>query len=433
MDTSIRDIGARVGNEVTLTGWLYNKRSSGKIHFLQLRDGTGRIQAVAAKGEVSDAVFAACEGLKMESSLAVTGLVRADKRAPSGFELTVKDVRVIQVPAEEFPISKQAHGDDFLLNNRHLWLRSHNQYHILLIRNQVAWAIRQFFHERGFVLIDTPILTGSIGESAGNLFETEYFDLGKAYLAQTGQLYLEAAAAAFRNVYCFGPTFRAEKSKTRRHLTEFWMVEAEMAFCGRDGNMDIQEALVRHVLRHVLTNCAADLKELGRDPKPLEAVLTDEPFPRLKYTAAVEMLKANGSSIAWGDDLGGGDETIISQAHAKPVFVYNYPRTAKPFYMARSNDGEDTVLCDDLLAPEGVGEIIGASERIADHATLVAAIKEGNLPPESYEWYLDLRKFGTFQHAGFGMGLERTVGWICGIPHVREAIPFPRLMRRLYP
>ncbi len=429
----IRDIGDFVEKEVKLTGWLYNVRSKGKIAFLQLRDGTGRIQGVAGVNDVSPECFELIKTLKMESSVKITGTVRKDSRAPSGYELTVSDVEAIHIPPEDFPIAKQAHGEDFLLSNRHLWLRSHNQYHIIRIRNEVIWAVREYFRNSGFTCVDTPILTGAIGESAGTLFQTEYFDLGQAYLAQTGQLYLEAAAAAFRDVYCFGPTFRAEKSKTRRHLTEFWMVEAEMAFCGSDRNMDIQEGLVRHIITHVLNSCTGDLKELERDTAPLEKVITDEPFPRITYTEAVKTLQGKGSEITWGEDLGGTDETLVSEDYEKPVFICNYPKEAKAFYMAENPDEEGTVLCDDLIAPGGHGEIIGASERMTDHDRLLAKIEEQGLPRDGYEWYLDLRKYGSFQHSGFGMGIERTVGWLAGIPHVREAIPFPRMMKRLYP
>lgn len=433
MTVLIRDVADHTGEEIEITCWLYNIRSSGKIHFLQLRDGTGRIQGVAVKGEIDDSSFeAACE-LKMESSLRVRGIIRQDDRAPSGYELTLTLIEPIDIPEEDYPIAKQSHGEDFLLSHRHLWLRSHNQFHILRIRSETAWAVRKFFHDRKFILMDSPILTGSIGESAGTLFETEYFDLGTAYLAQTGQLYLEAGAAAFRNVYCFGPTFRAEKSKTRRHLTEFWMIEAEMAFCSNSANMDIQEELVTYIVRHVLEHCPGDLRELERDTSSLEKVADGEPFPRISYSEAVEYLQKQGSNITWGEDLGGSDETKISEKYDKPVFVYNYPAEAKPFYMENSPEDENTVLCSDLLAPEGYGEIIGGSERMSDYQELEKNIKQAGLPDDAYRWYLDLRTYGTFQHAGFGLGLERTVTWMCGIPHVREAIPFPRMMKRLYP
>jgi len=433
MEAHIRDIAEHEGKEIEITGWLYNIRSSGKIHFLQLRDGTGRIQGVAVKGEIDDAFFKVASELKMESSLRAAGVVREDKRSPSGYELTLTRIEPIDIPEEDFPIAKQSHGEDFLLSNRHLWLRSHDQFHILRIRSEAEWAIRQFFQDRKFILLDSPILTGAIGESAGTLFETEYFDLGKAYLAQTGQLYLEAGAAAFRNVYCFGPTFRAEKSKTRRHLTEFWMIEAEMAFCSSSESMDLQEEMVKYLIRHVLEHCGNDFRELKRDTSLLEGIAGSEPFVRVSYSEAVEYLKEQGSEIAWGNDLGGRDETMVSEKYDTPVFVYNYPAEAKAFYMEDAPEGDGTVLCSDLLAPEGYGEIIGGSERMSDYDSLREKIREAGLPEEAYQWYLDIRKYGTFQHAGFGLGLERTVSWLCGIPHVREAIPFPRMMKRLYP
>lgn len=429
-DTTISQLKDYVGQEVRLSGWLYNKRSGGKIHFLLVRDGTGIVQAVVVKTEVPEPVFALYDNLTQESSLYVTGKVHEDSRAPGGYELTVTNIEIVQIAAE-YPITKKEHGVDFLLNNRHLWLRSSRQYAIMHVRNQIIWAIRKFFYDRGFVLIDSPILTGSIGEEAGTLFSTEYFKMGKAYLAQTGQLYLEAACTALRNVFCFGPTFRAEKSLTRRHLTEFWMIEGEMAYCDHDCSLKIQEDMVVFVVQWVMENSREHLEKLERDFSKLESIKT--PFPRLDYGEAIKILQENGSEIQWGDDLGAEDETILAGRYDRPVFVVNYPKHAKAFYMKENPDNPDTVLCADLLAPEGYGEIIGGSQREDDYDKLLTRIREENLPEEAYGWYLDLRKYGTVPHAGFGLGIERTVTWICGIHHLREAIPFPRMLTRLYP
>jgi asparaginyl-tRNA synthetase len=427
----IADVGRHVGSTVGIQGWLYNMRSKGKIAFLQLRDGTGRIQAVAVEAECGAACLAAIQELKMEASVEVSGQIRADERAPSGFELTVASVRTIQNPPDDYPIAKKEHGIDFLLEHRHLWLRSSRPVAILKIRDRAITSLRGFFSSRGFVLIDTPILTGSIGESAGTLFEVPYFDLGTAYLAQTGQLYLEAACMSFGRVYNFGPTFRAEKSKTRRHLTEFWMLEAEVAFMDSAGNMELQEQMISTVVADVLAHCRPELEALERDVAPLEKIVP--PFPRVDYGEAVERLRKAGSSIAWGDDLGGEDETILTKQFDKPVFVTNYPRKAKAFYMKQNPANPETVLCSDLLAPEGYGEIIGGSQREDEHDKLLGRIREEKLPEDTYGWYLDLRKYGSVPHSGFGLGLERTVTWICGLQHVREASPFPRTMARLYP
>ena len=427
----IAEVGRHVGQEVTIRGWLYNLRSKGKIAFLQLRDGTARIQGVAVRDECDEGSFDEIQHLKMEASLEVTGTVRADDRAPTGFELTVLSIVVLQNPAEDFPIAKKEHGIDFLLENRHLWLRSTRPSAMMRVRNQAVMSLRRFFHDRDFVLIDTPILTGSIGESAGTLFEVDYFDLGTAYLAQTGQLYLEAACMALGKVYNFGPTFRAEKSKTRRHLTEFWMLEAEVAFMDSDANMTLQEQMICELATDVLEHCTADLELLERDPAALSTV--QQPFPRIEYTEAVERLQGAGSTIEWGDDLGGEDETILTQQFDRPVFVMNYPRQAKAFYMKENPDDPRTVLCSDLLAPEGYGEIIGGSQREDDLDRVLARIEEEKLPREAYEWYLDLRKYGSVVHSGFGLGLERVLTWLCGTAHVREAIPFPRTLSRLYP
>jgi asparaginyl-tRNA synthetase len=362
----------------------------------------------------------------------VSGSVREDKRAPGGYELSLTDLEIVGPSAEEYPIQLKEHGVDFLLEHRHLWLRTPRQVAIMRVRDEVVKAIRDFLYEQGFVNVDTPILTGSIGESAGTLFETEYFDLGSAYLAQTGQLYNEATAAALGRVYCFGPTFRAEKSKTRRHLTEFWMLEPEIAWCDSECNMRIQEGLICAIVERAVERCRDLLEnELERDLSKLESVRS--PFPRLSYSEAIERVQALGSSIQWGDDLGAEDETLVAQEYDRPVFVYNYPKQAKAFYMKENPDDTRTVLCDDLIAPEGYGEIIGGSQREDDYDRLLARIREEGLPEEAYGWYLDLRRYGTYPHSGFGLGLERTVAWICGVSHIRECIAFPRTLNRLYP
>jgi asparaginyl-tRNA synthetase len=427
----IADIGRHVDRDVEIHGWLYNLRSKGKLHFLQLRDGSGRIQGVAEENAVGPECAEAIRALKMEASVVVRGTVRRDERAPTGFELSVSGVDVVQNPTLDYPIAKKEHGIDFLLEQRHLWLRSSRPQAIMRIRDTAILAFRRFFHDEGFLLIDTPILTGSIGESAGTLFEVPYFDLGTAYLAQTGQLYLEAACAAFGRVYDFGPTFRAEKSKTRRHLTEFWMLDAEMAYADSEDNMRLQERMVSAVVAAVLKDHRDDLATLERDVAPLEKVTV--PFDRLDYGEAVKVLQSKGSAIQWGDDLGGEDETILTKMHEKPVFVINYPKKAKAFYMKENPANPDTVLCADLLAPEGYGEIIGGSQREDSLEKLLARIREERLPEESYGWYLDLRKFGSVPHSGFGIGLERTLAWICGVQHIRECIPFPRTISRIYP
>jgi len=427
----IADIGRHVDRDVEIHGWLYNLRSKGKLHFLQLRDGSGRIQGVAEENAVGPACAEAIRSLKMEASVKVRGRVRRDERAPTGFELTVAGLEVVQNPGLDYPIAKKEHGIDFLLENRHLWLRSSRPQAMMRIRDTAIMAFREFFHDEGFLLIDTPILTGSIGESAGTLFEVPYFDLGTAYLAQTGQLYLEAACMAFGRVYNFGPTFRAEKSKTRRHLTEFWMLEAEVAYADNEDNMRLQERMVSAVVAAVLKDHRGDLATLERDVAPLEKVTA--PFDRLDYGEAVKVLQSKGSAIQWGDDLGGEDETILTKLHEKPVFVTNYPKKAKAFYMKENPANPETVLCSDLLAPEGYGEIIGGSQREDLLEKLVARIREEKLPEESYGWYLDLRKFGSVPHSGYGIGLERTLAWICGVQHIRECIPFPRTISRIYP
>ncbi|HEU4647764.1 MAG TPA: asparagine--tRNA ligase [Gemmatimonadales bacterium] len=427
---SISDLRNHVGQTVTVRGWITTTRSSGKIAFLVLRDGTGYLQGVVAKKEVPEAVWNTFGTLTLEASVAVTGVVREEPRSPGGYELGVSDLEVLG-ESVDYPIGPKEHGPQFLFEHRHLWLRSRRQVAIAKVRHEVEQGIRDFFYERNFTLVDTPILTGAIGEEAGNLFSTEYFDLGKAYLAQTGQLYVEAAAAALGKVYCFGPTFRAEKSKTRRHLTEFWMVEPEVAFNDSAANMRLQEEFVSYLVARVLDRRKEELKELERDTAPLERVQV--PFARISYTDAVTKLRSHGSDMEWGRDLGGDDETLLAQQYDRPVFVYNYPKGVKAFYMKENPDDPRTVLNNDCLAPEGYGEIIGGSQREDNYDKLLARIIEQGLDPKAYEWYLDLRKYGTFVHSGFGLGIERTVAWICGIPHVREAIAFPRQIYRLYP
>src|SRR5512134_878248 len=428
--TRIEALAQHVGAVVTVRGWVTTTRSSGKIAFVALRDGTGYLQVVVSKKDVPDTAWAAAGTLTQECAVLVTGTVRADQRAPGGVELQAADLRLLG-PSPDFPITPKEHGTAFLFEHRHLWLRSRRQVAIARVRHEVIQAIRDFFYERGFVLVDTPILTGSIGETAGTLFATEYFDLGKAYLAQTGQLYVEAAAAALGKVYCFGPTFRAEKSKTRRHLAEFWMVEPEVAWNDSDANMRLQEEFISYIVGRALDRRREELKELERDTTPLERIAP--PFPRISYTDAVAKLNALGSDMVWGRDLGGDDETLLAKQYDRPVFVYNYPKAVKAFYMKENPADPRTVLGNDCLAPEGYGEIIGGSQREDDHDRLLARIRAEGLPEEAYGWYLDLRRYGTFVHSGFGLGLERTVAWICGIPHIRECIAFPRMMNRLRP
>ncbi|MEX0690312.1 MAG: asparagine--tRNA ligase [Gemmatimonadales bacterium] len=426
----IADLPAAAGGTATVEAWVMTTRSSGKIGFVVLRDGSGYLQAVVLKNDVDEALWERFKGLTQETAVAVTGAVRAEPRAPGGVELTVTALNVLG-PSVDFPITPKEHGTTFLFEHRHLWLRSKRQVAIMRVRHEVVQAIRDFFYERDFYLVDTPLLTGSIGETAGNLFETEYFDLGKAYLAQTGQLYLEAACAALGRVYCFGPTFRAEKSKTRRHLAEFWMVEPEVAWHDSDDNMRLQEQFISYIVGRCLERRAEELKELERDTAPLERV--QAPFHRITYTDAVAKLQGLGADIQWGRDLGGDDETLLAQQYDRPVFVMNYPAGVKAFYMKQNPADPRTVLNNDCLAPEGYGEIIGGSQREDDYEILLKRIREQGLPEEAYAWYLDLRKYGTFVHSGFGLGVERTVAWICGIPHIREAIAFPRQMHRLYP
>ncbi|HEV8510561.1 MAG TPA: asparagine--tRNA ligase [Gemmatimonadales bacterium] len=426
----IEELPPFAGQTVAVRGWVATTRSSGKIAFVVVRDGTGMLQAVVSKKDVQPDVWDAFGKLTHETSLEVTGVVRTDARAPGGVELQASDLRILG-PSPDFPITPKEHGIAFLFEHRHLWLRSKQQVAIAHVRHEVIQAIRDFFHERRFTLVDTPILTGSIGEHAGTLFSVDYFDLGKAYLAQTGQLYVEAAAAALGQVYCFGPTFRAEKSKTRRHLTEFWMVEPEVAWNDSDANMRLQEDFVSYIVGRCVERRKSDLVELGRDLAPLERVAP--PFHRISYTDAVEKLKGLGGDMEWGGDLGGDAETLLAKQYDRPVFVYNYPKAVKAFYMKENPADPRTVLNNDCLAPEGYGEIIGGSQREDDYDKLLARIRAEKLPEEAYSWYLDLRKYGTFVHSGFGLGVERTVAWICGIPHIREAIAFPRTLYRLWP
>jgi asparaginyl-tRNA synthetase len=426
----ISELGRAAGQSATVYGWVTTTRSSGKVAFLVLRDGTGYLQCVLVKSEVGPEVWERFAQLTQETSVSVTGMVRPDARAPGGYELGVSELAIIG-PSVDFPISPKEHGTAFLFEHRHLWLRSRRQVAIAKVRHEVVQAIHDFYYQRGFIHVDTPILTGSIGEEAGNLFATDYFDLGQAYLAQTGQLYGEAAAAALGKIYCFGPTFRAEKSKTRRHLTEFWMVEPEVAWNDSNANMELQEQFVSYIVGRALERRKEELKELERDVAVLERVTA--PFPRISYTEAIAYLAGQGHGVEWGSDIGGDEETILAQRYDRPVFVYNYPKQIKAFYMKENPDDPRTVLSNDCLAPEGYGEIIGGSQREDDYDKLLARIQEQGLDPAAYGWYLDLRKYGTFVHSGFGLGVERTVAWICGIPHIREAIAFPRQIHRLYP
>jgi len=426
----INELSQYVGKEVTLKGWLYNKRSSGKVKFLILRDGTGYLQCIVFKGNVTPEVFELADSLAQEASFEVTGTVKEEPRAIGGYELDATDVKLIS-GSVDYPITPKEHGIEFLIDHRHLWLRSKRQVAIMKIRHRIVKAIRDFFDERGFTLFDPPIITPNASEGTSTLFEMEYFDLGKAYLTQSGQLYAEAGALALGKVYTFGPTFRAEKSKTRRHLTEFWMVEPEMAFYNLDDDMDLAEEFIEYIVQSVLKDRKAELEILERDISKLENI--KRPFPRVSYDEAVKILHDNGIEFEWGDDLGAADETTISSKFDKPVMVHRYPAEVKAFYMKRDPENEKLALAVDVLAPEGYGEIIGGSQREDDYDTLVERIKEHNLPLDFFKWYLDLRKYGSVPHSGFGLGLERTVTWICGIEHVRETIPFPRMIYRNTP
>jgi asparaginyl-tRNA synthetase len=430
MHAYIEDIGKYEGQEVTIKGWLHNRRSSGKIHFLTLRDGTGFIQAVMSKAAVGEEAFKAADHLSQETSMIVTGTARADKRAPSGYEIDVKQFEVVGV-SHDYPITPKEHGVDYLLDRRHLWIRSERQQAILRIRHEIISAVRDFFNDRGFILADTPIFTPAACEGTTTLFPAQYFEEQTAYLTQSGQLYNEANAMALGRVYCFGPTFRAEKSKTRRHLTEFWMVEPEVAYANLDDVMDLAEGLVVSVVGRVLEKRTRELKVIERDTTKLETVKA--PFPRISYDEAVRRLKAKGLPIEWGGDFGGPDETALSEEFDRPVMVHRYPAAVKAFYMKPDPDRSEIALGVDVLAPEGYGEIIGGGERLADFDLLLQRLKDHNLPQEAFEWYLDLRRYGTVPHGGFGMGIERVVAWICGLEHVRETIPYPRMLYRLYP
>ena len=425
----IRDVPAHVGREISIRGWLYNKTHKGRLWFLLVRDGTGVIQSVLFKGNVAPEVFEAAEALTQESSLRITGTVRRDQRAPGGYELDATAMEVVQI-AQSYPITPKEHGTSFLMDHRHLWLRSSRQHAILRIRHQLIKAARDFFDGRGFVLVDTPILTPVACEGTTNLFPVKYFDT-PAYLSQSGQLYSEASCMAFGKVYCFGPTFRAEKSKTRRHLMEFWMVEPEVAYADLDDIMVLAEEFVSYLVAQALRERAEELSILERDTGLLEKVTP--PFPRLTYAEAFDLLEQEGSETPRGADLGGTDETIISSRFDRPVLVHRYPTAVKGFYMEPDPENPDLALCMDMLAPEGYGEIIGGSQRIHDYDLLMERVREHDLPVEPLSWYLDLRKYGSVPHSGFGLGIERVLSWICGIPHVRETIPFPRMLHRLFP
>lgn len=428
-ETYVEDIAKFQGQEVTVSGWLYNRRSSGKLHFLMVRDGTGTIQAVVSKADVPDDVFALCDTISQESSIKVTGKVVEDKRSPIGFEIHVTHVELVH-QSEEYPITPKEHGIEFLMDNRHLWLRSSKQHATLRIRHSVIRACRDFFDGNGFTLVDAPIFTPAACEGTSTLFETNYFD-SKAYLTQSGQLYMEAAAMAFGKVYCFGPTFRAEKSKTRRHLTEFWMIEPEVAYCDLDGDMDLAEAFVEYIVQTVLKKCEKELAIIERDTSKLQNV--KRPFPRISYDEAVKIIKASGLDFVDGNDFGGTDETVVSEKFDRPVMVHRYPAAVKAFYMKNDPEDPSKALCVDMLAPEGYGEIIGGGQREDDLKVLEEKIRHHQLPMEAFDWYLDVRKYGSVPHSGFGMGIERMVTWICGNKHIREAIPFPRTIYRIKP
>ena len=429
MHVYVEDVHKHVGRQVRIRGWLYHKTDKGKLRFLLVRDGTGTIQAVIFKKNVPPEVFEAADGATQESSVEVTGTIRQDDRAPGGFELDGVDFKVLQL-AEEYPITPKEHGTAFLMENRHLWLRSSRQHAILLIRHEIIRAVRDFFDTRGFILVDTPILTPAACEGTTTLFELDYFG-EKAFLSQSGQLYNEAACMSVGRTYCFGPTFRAEKSKTRRHLMEFWMVEPEVAFAELDDIMRLSEELIGSIVARVLEKRSEELKRLERDTAPLERV--QAPFPRLTYREAFDLLEREGTETPRGSDFGGGDETILSSHHDRPLIVHRYPKDVKAFYMQPDPEDAEVALCMDMLAPEGYGEIIGGSQRIHDHHLLLERLKDHKLPLEAFKWYEDLRRYGSVPHSGFGMGIERVVAWICKLDHVRETIPFPRMLYRMYP
>jgi asparaginyl-tRNA synthetase len=425
----IEEISKAEGKAVILKGWVANRRSSGQIRFLLIRDGTGFIQVVFSAKDSEPQSFELCDRIPIESSVEVSGIPRRDPRAPGGYELLGRSLKPIQL-AKDYPLTPKAHGIDFLLSHRHLWLRSRRSHALLRIRAEVIMACREFFDERGFLLVDAPILTPAACEGTTTLFGVDYFGQA-AYLSQSGQLYMEPAAAAFGRVYCFGPTFRAERSKTRRHLIEFWMVEPEVAFMDLEGVMELAEALIIHIVARVLANRKEELKAVGRELSPLEGIAP--PFPRIEYTEALRILEQSGRPIPWGEDFGGDEETVLSKAFDRPVFIHHYPAQCKGFYMKQDPKDPKLVLGVDMLAPEGYGELIGGGEREDDIARLEARIEVLGLPKEHFEWYLDLRRYGSFPHAGFGLGIERTVTWLCGLSHVREAIPYPRLLDRIYP
>lgn len=425
----IKNLGQYTGQKVTVQGWLHNLRSSGKVAFLIMRDGSGLLQCVVAKSEIGEELFAAARKLTQETSLKVTGVVQEEPRAKGGFEMQVEAFEVIS-GSEDYPITPKEHGVDFLLERRHLWIRAPRQMAILRVRSEIEHAMRDFFYQNDFVLADAPIITPAACEGTTTLFELDYHG-EKGFLSQSGQLYNEANAMALGKIYCFGPTFRAEKSKTRRHLMEFWMVEAEMAYCDMDENMKVQEEMVYFVIQRVLERCEKELTLLGRDVEKLKRIQL--PFPRISYTEAVEILRKAGEEFVWGDDFGAPHETIISSHFDAPVFVHRYPTEIKAFYMKPDPENPKVVLGADLLAPEGYGEVIGGGQRIDDLALLEARIAEHKLPPEAFSWYLDLRRYGSVPHSGFGMGLERTVAWLCGLEHIRETIPFPRMLHKMYP
>jgi asparaginyl-tRNA synthetase len=431
MSTTVRikDLPQQVGETVTINGWLYNKRTSGKLQFPIIRDGSGYLQCVVSKKEVSEESWNDSDRAGQEASVSVTGKVVAEARAPGGVEMHVQELKLLG-ESEAYPISPKEHGTDFLMNHRHLWLRSTKQHAVLRVRNEVEKAIRDFFYDRDFVLIDSPILTANAAEGTSTLFETDYFG-EKAYLSQSGQLYLEPAAAAFGKVYCFGPTFRAEKSKTRRHLMEFWMVEPEVAFLEFDGLQELAEEFVEYIVGRCLDRCKEELKTLERDVTKLEKV--QRPFPRISYREAIELLASKGMPANFGDDIGGDEETVIANSFDRPVIITRYPAAIKAFYMKPDPSDPEVALAMDMIAPEGYGEIIGGSQRIDDHDLLVQRIQEHKLPLEAFQWYLDVRKYGSFPHSGFGMGIERCVAWVTGVPHLRETIPYPRMLNRIYP
>ena len=429
MHVYVEDVDRHVGEPVQIRGWLYHRTDKGKLRFLLVRDGTGTIQAVIFKKNVPPEVFEAADTVTQESSIEVTGTVRRDDRAPGGFELDGTDLRVIQL-ADEYPITPKEHGTAFLMENRHLWLRSSRQHAILLVRHEIIRAVRDFFDDRGFILVDTPILTPAACEGTTTLFEIDYFG-EKAYLSQSGQLYNEAACMSVGKTYCFGPTFRAEKSKTRRHLMEFWMVEPEVAFAELDDIMRLGEDLVSSIVERVLDRRREELKVLERDTTLLEKIRP--PFPRLTYREAFDLLEKEGTQTPRGSDFGGGDETVLSSRFERPLIVHRYPAAVKAFYMQPDAEDPSLALCMDMLAPEGYGEIIGGSQRIHDHELLLQRLRESHLPQEAFQWYLDLRRYGSVPHSGFGMGIERVVAWICKLDHVRETIPFPRMLYRMYP